>query len=123
MAQILVIDDSKLARVQVRRMLNNTSYEVIEASSGEEGIEAAVNSNPDCVLLDLLMPGMKGTEVLKIFKEREINIPVIVFTANVQKTKIEECHALGASVVITKPKERDELLPIIENLLKGDNKE
>lgn len=119
MARILVIDDSKLARVQIRKMLKETRYEIVEATGGEEAIEVVKRERPDCILLDLLMPGIKGTEVLKIFREQNLNIPVIVHTANVQKTKIEECFRLGASAVLSKPNDSDEIIRTIDKVLSG----
>ena len=66
MVQILIIDDSTFQRRRVRQAVEAAGYDLLEATNGHEGLEIAVTAMPDCILLDLLMPDMRGEEVLQI---------------------------------------------------------
>lgn len=108
--RILVIDDSKLARFLARVTFEDRGYEVLEADGGEAGLRLARENMPDCVFLDLLMPGMLGREVLAEMRGILPDIPVIVLTADVQETTHRECLELGARAVVNKPRSGEELL-------------
>jgi signal transduction histidine kinase/CheY-like chemotaxis protein len=81
--KILVIDDDEVSRYLVRRLLADTTYRVIEATGGEEGIRLARERLPDIILLDFVMPGMSAFEVLDELKADPAtrNIPVIIHTS------------------------------------------
>lgn len=81
--KILVIDDDEVSRYLVRRLLADTTYRVIEATGGEEGLALARERLPDVILLDFVMPGMSAFEVLDELKANPAtrNIPVIIHTS------------------------------------------
>lgn len=81
--KILVIDDDEVSRYLVRRLLVDTSYRIIEATGGEQGIQLARERLPDVILLDFVMPGMSAFEVLDELKANPAtrNIPVIIHTS------------------------------------------
>jgi signal transduction histidine kinase len=81
--QILVIDDEDVSRFLIRQCLVDPSFQVVEAGSGEDGLERARVEQPDIVLLDLVLPGMHGSEVLHRFREdpQTAGIPVLIVTA------------------------------------------
>jgi DNA-binding response OmpR family regulator len=82
MKKILTIDDDKTLQNVFLVKLQNEGYEVIQAFSGEEGLRMAKNTKPEIILLDIMMPGMDGEDVLKKIKmDPEIqNIPVIMLS-------------------------------------------
>ncbi|MGR3318355.1 MAG: response regulator transcription factor [Candidatus Anammoxibacter sp.] len=118
MAKILVIEDSLLTRTMMSYILKELGHEPIFAVDGEEGIKLAVEERPECITLDLLLPGMGGRKVLTALKEKKIDIPVIVVTSNTQETAKEECLKLGAVCVINKPTKKEELEEVINKFLK-----
>ena len=116
--RILIVDDSLPLRVQMNIGLSNAGYEVIEAVNGEDALEKIDVHQPDCLVLDLLMPIMDGLEVLARMKKDGIHIPVIVLTADVQDTTKNRCIAYGVAGFINKPLEKiDILVDLIESSL------
>jgi CheY-like chemotaxis protein len=103
MALILVIDDSSLARASIRKILAPEGYEILETSSGAEGIKFLSEHSPDCILMDLLMPGISGMEVLEQLHSTGSSPPVIIITADIQTSVRDRCLELGAFAVVNKP--------------------
>jgi len=101
---ILVIDDDKLNIIALTRILNS-DYQVYFESDGESGIKAAKTFKPDLILLDVVMPGMTGFEVIAALKNDEDtkNIPVIFLTGRRDIQDEEMGFVLGAVDYITKP--------------------
>ncbi|MGR3176490.1 MAG: response regulator transcription factor [Candidatus Anammoxibacter sp.] len=118
MAKILVIDDSSLTRTMTGHILKGLGHEPIFAVNGEEGIKLAAEEKPECIILDLLLPGMSGKEILTALQEKKIDIPVAIVTANTQDIVKEECLKLGAVCVVYKPVKKEELEKVINKLLK-----
>ncbi len=81
-ATILVIDDDEGSRVALSLLCEHLDYRVLQASGGAAGIAAAATKQPDCIVLDLCMPGLSGFDVLRRLKSRERTreIPVIIFS-------------------------------------------
>jgi len=115
MSRILVVDDSRIARMGMRRILEKAGHEVVEADSGEAGLGLlqSQGSTIDCVTVDVLMPGMGGIEFLQESRARGYGVQVIVCTADIQKSTRDECHQKGAWGVVSKPVDSDELLALI----------
>lgn len=118
MALVLIIEDAALLRKMLQKILRAKGYNTIEASNGREGLEMITTHNPDCVVLDMLMPEIEGREVLKEMRDRGLQIPTIVMTADVQESTRSECLELGALTVLNKLPKGEELLPWIEKALK-----
>ncbi len=121
MPKILICDDSWLTRRGVKRIVQSEGYEVCEAENGLQGLEMlkASDSNIDAVILDLLMPKMSGVEFLDALKGENIMIPVVVLTADIQKTVKEKCTELGAGAFLNKPPEPEVLIAVLNDLLTG----
>ena len=122
MAVILVIDDSSLARASVRKLLAPEGHEILEATSGEEGLEMISRHSPDCILLDILMPGVSGMDILSRLHSEGSRTPVIVVTADIQDSVREKCLELGAFTVINKPLLLKTLSGTIREALKEINR-
>ena len=122
MPLILVIDDSQYQRSELRRSLANAGFEVLEASDGESGLELASDYNPDLILVDLLMPGMGGLEVVETLQEKGSPVPVIVLSSGIQEAVRQRCLESGASNVLAKPATEEELLFTIRDIIQSDRK-
>lgn len=117
MAKILIIDDSMLSRRMLRKILEEASYEVIEAVDGYSALEIFSLENPDLVMLDLTMPGINGFEVLKQLKEIRPSAKVVVASADVQTMTKELVFSHGADGFINKPFVAEEVTDLIKKLL------
>ena len=117
MASILIIDDSSFMRRGIRRIVIAEGHQITEADNGREGLNALVTHTPDCILMDLIMPEMGGLEVLKTLQEQGSNIPVIMLTADIQKSSRQKCLNLGAAAFLTKPINEDELRSTLKKTL------
>ena len=95
---ILVIEDDKFLRELITRKLLDEAYEVSEAIDGEEGIKKIKEGKPDLILLDLILPGIDGFEVLSKMKEDPAlaSIPVIILSNLGQKDDVEKGLKMGA---------------------------
>ncbi len=113
MALILIADDSWIARTTLRKILKPLSAELVEAEDGSTAMEMIRKRNPDLILLDILMPGLDGTDILRIMKEEAIDIPVIVFSADIQDSTVKLVKDLGATEFIHKPADPVTLLDTI----------
>lgn len=117
MKKILLVDDSFIARYGIKSLLAVHTFEVIEATNGNEALEKIENQSPDLVLLDLLMPHPDGLDVLETLQHKESKPPVIVLSADIQETTQQKCLQLGASAFLKKPPQRETLIhTIMENL-------
>lgn len=111
--RVLVCDDEPrlLAFVQIKLRLSG--YEVITATSGEAALELARSQNPDVMVLDIIMPGMDGFDVLRELRTFT-SLPVLVFSARPGNSS--EAISLGADDYISKPFDPDELVRRIRQL-------
>ncbi len=119
MPKILVIDDSRFQRKVLSSFLEGRGYQVISAEEGREGFDMAQNEVPDLVICDLLMPGIDGYSFLRMARESGLDIPIIVFTSDIQDTTRDVCMGLGAFDVINKPVREESLLPAMERALRS----
>ena len=119
--KILVVDDSSLARRLTRRILEELGHEVEEASDGAQALEKYALGNHDLVVLDMLMHGMYGQDVLVKLKELNPALPVIVVTADIQRSTRDQVKAGGASAMVNKPVSKEELSEVLEQVLQGED--
>ena len=117
MAKILVIDDAKFTRTMLKRMITEFGHESIEAENGREGLEKITSEDPDLVLTDILTPEMDGTELLSLLRETNMDVKVIVISANIQDTIRDQCMNLGVSEFFGKPPDKEKLKKAIEGIL------
>lgn len=119
-ATLLVVDDNEGNRDMLSRRLGKSGFTVEAVSSGREAIESIGRREPDLVLLDIMMPGMSGLEVLKVLRERHstTELPIIMATANSKSEDIVEALELGANDYVTKPIDYPVVLARIESQLR-----
>src|SRR5262245_39328145 len=104
-ATVLIVDDEELNRDGLARRLQRHDYEVVTAKSGREAIELLGGQRFDLVLLDIMMPGMNGLEVLKFLRRVDslVDLPIIMVTAKGESQDVVEALELGANDYVTKP--------------------
>ena len=117
MTKVLVVDDSALARRRARAILEEAGYQVCEAEDGMGAIESYFVAKPDVVLLDLVMKGMYGLEVLTKIREIDGEARVIVVSADVQDSSHDLVSQAGAAGFLTKPLDQDEILDLLRTTL------
>jgi DNA-binding response OmpR family regulator len=107
--KILVVDDTRNVLVLINDFLSGQDFEVLAASDGREALDVFHQSNPDLILLDIMMPNMDGYQFISHLR-RESSVPVIMITAKQQEADIIRGFDLGADDYITKPFRLRELL-------------
>ena len=116
---VLVVDDEASLRTLVRANLEIDGFEVAEAVDGIEAMDALRVSRPDLVLLDIMMPGKDGIEVLEEIAadSRLRSIPVILLTAKGEQEDLERGAELGARGHITKPFDPEQMVRTVKAAL------
>lgn len=110
MKNILVVEDDISIHSILQEILKNDGYNVIDAYSGSEAMMVLEKNQVDLILLDLMLPGINGEEIIK----RNNHIPIIVLSAKISQADKVECLLNGANDYITKPFNKDELLARIK---------
>jgi two-component system chemotaxis response regulator CheY len=121
MSKVLLVDDSGLARRSTRRVLETAGYEVVEAEDGLSALERFAVEKPDVVLLDLVMKGMYGLDVLSKLRELDPDVKVIVVSADVQTSSRQMVQDGGAAGFINKPANAEQVVQMVAKVLKGDS--
>jgi two-component system nitrogen regulation response regulator NtrX len=116
-SRILVIDDEAEIRRSVRMILEYEGYEVLEASSGPEGVTMAERESPDLVFLDIKMPGMDGLEALQRIKASNETLPIVIISGHGTVSTAVEATKAGAFDFIEKPLASERVLVTIRNAL------
>ena len=119
MTKILVIDDSPTMLAGTTKILVSAGHDVIQASSGTQGIDLATTENPDVILMDIVMPDLNGFQATRALTTNADtkHIPVIMLTTKDQETDKVWAKRQGASDYIVKPPNAKELLSKINNLI------
>src|SRR5215216_2158005 len=115
--KILIVDDSALSRRTLRRMLESVGYEVVEAQDGMTALEAYFLEKPGLVLLDLVMKGMYGLDVLVKLREMDQDARVVIASADIQSSTREMVDEAGALAFINKPFVSEQVIAAVERAL------
>ncbi|MGF7217322.1 CRP-like cAMP-binding protein/CheY-like chemotaxis protein [Spirosoma lacussanchae] len=119
MKTILLIEDNDAIRENTAEILELTGYRVLTAENGKVGVEKALETRPDLVICDIMMPVLDGYGVLHIFNKNPqlASVPFIFLTAKTERTDFRKGMELGADDYLTKPFDESELLSAIEGRL------
>lgn len=109
-AKILIIEDDTSIRTGLEMNLRLEGHQVIGAGDGEKGLRRALDESPDLIILDLLLPGLCGLDVLEVLRDHKSEIPVIILSARGSKRDKIEGLETGADDYVTKPFDIEELL-------------
>ena len=115
--KILIVDDSALSRRTLRRILEAADYEVVEADDGMTALEVYFLEKPSLVLLDLVMKGMYGLDVLVKLREMDPDALVVVASADIQSSTRKLADEAGALGFIHKPFVTEAVLGAVEAAL------
>lgn len=121
MAVILIIDDSPTELHMFQKMLTKNGFETLVADSGEDGIRQARTSKPDCILMDVVMPGMNGFQATRKLTQDAVtaSIPVIMITTKDQETDKIWGMRQGAVEYLVKPVAENQLVAKIKAVMAG----
>ncbi len=117
--KILLIDDDPGIHLIVVPILSKAGYEVMSATTGEQGLQLALEQRPHLIILDVIMPGMKGREVCAKIKSYEVlkEVKVVFLTAQDSEDEIQAEFAVGAATHITKPVNPPDILAVVKGLI------
>ena len=120
--KILIIDDSPVARVILRKCLpKERDYQVLEAGGGREGLELFKTEKPDLTFLDLTMPELDGFETLKLLRAENPTALIVVMTADRQRETAKRVMESGGSLITYKPAKPEQVKIIFSQISKLEN--
>jgi len=119
MKKALVIEDNPDNMVLITRLLNKAGYQTLEAITGRDGFEKSLKEKPDFILLDIQLPDIPGTELLKLIRESEIgaSIPIIAVTSYAMSGDREKLLAAGCDGYLEKPIDPKLIIQQIKNII------
>jgi two-component system, chemotaxis family, chemotaxis protein CheY len=115
--KILIVDDSALSRRTLRRILESAGYEIVEADDGMTALEVYFLEKPNLVLLDLVMKGMYGLDVLAKLREMDPKALVVVASADIQSSTRQMSEEAGSLAFINKPFVSEQVIAAVEAAL------
>jgi DNA-binding response OmpR family regulator len=120
-ARILVVDDEPTMRALVRDVLEEEGHEVVLAADGYAGLRLTESHRPDCVVLDVMMPGLDGHAVLTRLRSSAggRHLPVVMLTAAADDAHAWQAWTEGVDYFLAKPFEPLELLRFLDHLFEG----
>jgi CheY-like chemotaxis protein len=118
-ARIMIIDDNPVIVELLQRKLGRAGYEVLGCVDSEQAVAQCEEENPDLVILDILMPGLNGWEVMKRLKENPetASIPIIISTVKNRPEDMDKGRDLQAADYIAKPYVFSDLLDMVERII------
>ena len=123
MAKILIVDDEEAVRAVVSTVLTNAGFEdILEAQSGEEGLESFHQTNPDLVICDIVMPGIGGLETIRRMKEKDPGAKIMAISGWGGRA-LCSAKEVGADLAVPKPFRIGELLQVVKELLQKESGE
>lgn len=119
--RVLVVDDDRRMVKTISDILKVKGYEALEAYAGEEVVEKVVSGKPDCVLMDIRMPGINGVEALRMIGDAAPKLPVILMSAYATVDQIADAKRQGAFAVLSKPVDIAVVLSFLSLLKKEES--
>lgn len=113
---ILIVDDSSSMRQVINTVLKEEGYEPLQASSGDAGLALLRSKKVDLVLSDWNMPGMNGAEFVRAIRENDKTTPVIMVTAETERSVVMEMMKIGVNGYLIKPFKPESLLGVVKKV-------
>jgi CheY-like chemotaxis protein len=117
--KVLLVDDSATSLMIEKMLLGKSSYDLITARDGQEGVQKALAEKPDLILMDVVMPTMTGLEACRVLRQNESTktTPIILVTTRGESDGVEAGFASGCTDYVTKPINGLELLSKLRDQL------
>ena len=117
MAKIMIVDDSRIDRTILSRLLSHSGHDVIQAVNGVDAVNIYLDAAPDLVLMDLQMQRMGGIVALTKIMEMDPEARVVMVTASGDRLKVLEAIRFGAIDYVVKPYDPDRLMAAVESAI------
>lgn len=116
--RMLVVEDDNLIRKLLMSYFDPEIYEFVEADDGQDALKHVLNSRPDVILTDLMMPKLGGAGLIRTLRQMKdfATLPIIALTAGGDDVQAE-AKAAGANIVLTKPLNKAQVVTLVEELL------
>lgn len=111
--RVAILDDDQSVRTAISRLLKTSGIDAVGYATSTDLLNSLERELPDCIVLDLQMPGMTGTDVMHYLSHAGIRVPIVIITAHDELGSPEACLAAGASAYLRKPLDADELIRAI----------
>ena len=116
--RIMVVDDSRLVRVQMEDVLKGTDYEIaVHCRSGEEAVERYAEVRPDLVTMDIIMQGMDGLDAAEVILKQDPDARIVMVSSLAYDDTFERAKAIGARGFVDKPFHQEQLLKVFAEAL------
>jgi DNA-binding response OmpR family regulator len=116
--RILIVEDDPAMLRGLKDTFTSKGWDVLTAPDGQSGLDLSLSSDPDLILLDLMLPHVNGYEICRAVRERGLDMPILMLTAKGQEEDIVLGLNLGADDYITKPFRRNELIARVNAFLR-----
>jgi FixJ family two-component response regulator len=117
LTRVAILDDDVSVGTAIERLLNASRMEAKSFATSAEFLASLENGHPDCLVLDLRMPGLDGMDVMHRLRQCGISLPVVVITAHDEPGSRERCLGAGASAWLRKPLDAIELIVTIDSAI------
>ena len=116
--RIMVVDDSRIIELQIRKLLEGTDYEVAAyCENGEDAIARYEEVRPDAVTMDIIMPGIDGLEAAQVLMYEHDEARIIMISSLGDEEMLQEVYGIGAQAVLFKPLTKEALLGALKRVL------
>jgi twitching motility two-component system response regulator PilH len=121
MARVLVVDDSPTDKEYLKQVLVRAGHQVLEAATGDDALALARSERPDCIVMDVVMPGMNGFQATRTLSRdpATAHIPIVVVSSKSQETDRVWALRQGAREYLVKPVKDAELIEKVRSVLSG----
>ena len=117
--RVMVVDDSRVVFMQIKKMLQDTDFEIVQyCQSGESAIEAYGECNPDVVTMDIIMPGIDGFEAAKEILTKWPDAKIIMVSSLAYDETITQAEEMGLKDFIYKPLQREKIIEALEKAVR-----
>ena len=116
MMKILIVDDSTVNNILLENLFESHGYDCYSVLESDSVIDTINTYKPDIILLDIMMPGLTGFDILKLMNKHSIKIPTIILTAYKNSDYKKQAKELGAVEYFSKPFDQEELLKTIKEV-------
>ena len=114
--KILIVDDSTANNILLENLFSSYGYDSYSLLEGDSVLETIKTYNPDIIILDIMMPGLTGFDILKQLKEHSISTPTVILTAYKNNSYEKQAKELGAIEYFSKPFNQEELIKTIKEI-------